>query len=301
MKNLISKILIIVLIFSTLSVSARNHKRIKGCAELVTKTMPLEAFHTIKTQQGIQVEITQKGGQQIEIEANENLMKYLSVRIDKGVLKAYLEEGSYSNIQIHIRVPFNPQIKSLVASSSGSIISRVTLSAPSILLRASSGASISASAKCENAQLTSSSCGRIHTVLHCKNTVQTNISSGSKVEGEIQCKVHNISASSSAQTYLKTTSEQSSIEASSGAKIDIEGKTENLHVSCCSSGATILAQHLQARHANLSASSGASIRSLCTELLNLEASSGAYIGYQGNATIGDIRVSSGAIVKKIEN
>lgn len=87
------------------------------------------------------------------------------------------------------------------------------------------------------------------------------------------------------------------IEATSGAVIDISGKTGFLDVSV-NSGASFRGYELEALVCDAQATSGGRIKVNIGQEMNARANSGGAIHYKGNAVVKDINVNSGGIVKK---
>ena len=87
------------------------------------------------------------------------------------------------------------------------------------------------------------------------------------------------------------------IETNSGAVMDISGSAASTSVDA-SSGAIFRGFDLSTETCNAEVSSGAAIRITINKELTATASSGGGIRYKGSATIRDINVSSGGLVKR---
>lgn len=128
-----------------------------------------------------------------------------------------------------------------------------------------------------------------------------------------------ITATSGASIYAKETieSEELSLDASSGSKIDIsidnhsvdcdvssgasimlDGNTDHAKIDV-SSGSTMKGLDLEVNEAILSASSGASIKINVNDKIKANASSGGSIKYDGNPSNTNINKSSGGSVRKM--
>ena len=87
------------------------------------------------------------------------------------------------------------------------------------------------------------------------------------------------------------------VDQSSGSEINITGSTEKIKVDL-SSGAVFKGYDLNAEYCEAKASSGGEARINVNKELAAKASSGGGIKYKGNASIKDLNVSSGGMVKK---
>jgi hypothetical protein len=87
------------------------------------------------------------------------------------------------------------------------------------------------------------------------------------------------------------------IEATSGAVMEISGKTGFLDVSV-NSGASFKGYELEALTCDAKATSGGRIKVNIGQEMNARANSGGSINYKGNGVVKDINVNSGGVVKK---
>lgn len=122
-------------------------------------------------------------------------------------------------------------------------------------------------------------------------------SSGSTVNAN-GLKSNNFITCSSSGSQMTFDIEASSIvaEAKAGASLTISGKTQKLNASA-SSGASIHAKGLNASEGKVDASSGAFVDVNVQSTLEAKASSGASVNYYGNATVTDVRASSGGSIR----
>ena len=118
-----------------------------------------------------------------------------------------------------------------------------------------------------------------------------------KTETLISSKNLTLDASSGADMEVKIEAENLTCEASSGADIDLTGtcKTANIHAS---SGADIDAKELNSDTVIANSSSGADISVSVNKDITANASSGADITYYGNPEKTDINTSSGGDIDK---
>ncbi len=126
------------------------------------------------------------------------------------------------------------------------------------------------------------------------------VSAGSTLIGadKIEAPQMELDISSGARCDLQLRCQEVRVDASSGAEVLLEGKAKKMYFDV-SSGASIDAFDLLVSEASGDASSGASVRLNCTDLLNAEASSGGEIRFRGNPCTIQKHTSSGGSVRAL--
>ncbi len=104
-------------------------------------------------------------------------------------------------------------------------------------------------------------------------------------------------ASSSGDINADVDAPEVEADASSGATINISGKTRTYNVQA-SSGADIRSFNLLSEATKVQVSSGAAANVYASVSLNAQASSGGTVSYMGGATVNKAESSGGSIIKK---
>ncbi|KAA4196483.1 DUF2807 domain-containing protein, partial [Bacteroides ovatus] len=124
MRKLVSTLMAVTLMLVSATACA---ERITPSKNYVTKKVNVGSFNAISTSSSVDVIYTQSsGGQDVEIYAPDNLVDYIDVRVEGGVLKVGFKSPR-NNFSINgkykkeVRVSA-PAVNSLKASSSGDII-----------------------------------------------------------------------------------------------------------------------------------------------------------------------------------
>ena len=100
---------------------------ITGSGTIITETMHPGEFTGIKSSGSIDIEVKNGSTEQVEIEADDNVMKYIVTDIQNGVLDVrYKSHLSLMNSHVKVFVTA-PEINKLVVSGSADIISHDTL------------------------------------------------------------------------------------------------------------------------------------------------------------------------------
>jgi len=125
---------------------------------------------------------------------------------------------------------------------------------------------------------------------------EVSASSAGEVRLEISAQNLEVSASSAGDAILEVDVQDVDARVNSAGDIEIEGSAQNQDVRASSSG-DYDGYDLQSKTADVSVSSGGSIRISVSEQLDARASSGGSIRYKGNPRM-DVSTSSGGSVKK---
>lgn len=241
---------------------AANPRKITGSKELVTRTIAVEPFHALDVSRGIEVVLVDASAQpdsmanRLLVEINANLADHLVATTEKGCLRLTFDSWSRSLARVHARitVPIHQPLSSIGASSAAKI-------------------------RTEGLQIHS-------------ETMHLEASSAAEMELQLVVAANcSISATSAAAMRLDLTTSTCTLNGSSAAGIELRGKAERCSATL-NSAASLEARQFEMANGDISTSSGASARILCTEYLKAKASSGGSIHYDGDCRIDpDIAIS----------
>lgn len=256
------------------------NKALRGNGNLVTKTIALPEFTKVSAYRAAEVLLVEESVKQITVRADENVMPYVVITCQKGVLEITLDDAikNVGEITFEVEVPMNKAITRLSSSSGAEIALKEGLTLDSG----------------ESLTLTGSSAGKIEGRFERKS-LELKASSGAEIKGEFRTTKIHMDASSAAEIEGRVVAEELTANASSGASIELEGKAVKSELDA-SSGADIDAEKLTTTDCRAGASSGADIDCHCTGSLKASASSGGSIYNAGNPTSTEIQKSSGGSV-----
>ena len=252
-KNVILTMLLAMALCScTISVSGESKEGIVPSKNYITQKVKVDNFYGISTSTSIDVNYTQTtGNTDVEIYAPDNLMEYVKVENDGGMLKIYFESEVHGK-GINIRGQHN---------------TKVNISAPAI-----------------HALHTSSS-GDIVLVngLKTNGLVTVESSSAGEIEGSgISCEELVIEASSAGDIELKNVACSTlQVEASSAGDVSLSGACRSAKLEASSAG-EIDADDLKADAVVAEASSSGDVSCYAVESLEASASSAGKVYYKGN-------------------
>ena len=249
---ILTMLLAMALCSCTISVSGESKEGIVPSKNYITQKVKVDNFDGISTSTSIDVNYTQTtGNTDVEIYAPDNLMEYVKVQVDGGILK----------------IGFQSDEKGKGISIRGQHNTKVNISAPAI-----------------HALHTSSS-GDIVLVngLKTNGLVTVESSSAGEIEGNgISCEDLVIEASSAGDIELKNVACSTlRVEASSAGDVSLSGVCRSAKLEASSAG-EIDADNLKADAVVAEASSSGDVSCYAVESLEASASSAGKVYYKGN-------------------
>lgn len=232
----------IVVTVTALLFSSCNHainiKSITGSGHVTTEKRTVNAdFKSIEVSNAIDLIIEQSDKTEITVEADDNLQKSISTKVDNGVLMISCDYNSLIDIEskkVTVKMPF---IEALRASSTATISSTNTLKSENINLRTSSAATMNLTLASDYIECKSSSGSAIEiTGLALK--MKATASSGSAIDATDLLANEITALASSGATISVHPIVSLKAKASSGSAIDYKTIPKSLEKRT-SSGASI--------------------------------------------------------------
>lgn len=263
--------------------SIPSDARITGSGNIITRRVNIADFSRIETSRAVHLVVEKRSGREAIIEADDNIMPYVIVEVDGGCLNVGIDDDikSLNNVTVKVTVPSDGNISAISASSASRVTVETEIKSPKLMLDASSAANIN---------ITKSDVG----------TCSIDASSAANVEGAIKADNCVIDMSSASDVNVALLAVRCDVTASSASSATLSGEAGDIEITV-SSAAKVDAMDLNARNADVSASSGGSIKITCMKSIDASASSGGSVKY---AAKGDLdpelrHTSSGGSVKKL--
>ena len=267
-KNLFAWVALATLSFGT---TACANNGVVASKNYVTKKVKVGRFDGVSANSSIDIVYTQtSGSQDVEIYAPDNLIEYIQVYVENGILVAKFK-SSKQKINIggmqkkEVRVSA-PAIHTIKAASSGDVILKNGLETD------------------EKVTLSASSSGDIEGgKVICDKLVAKASSSGDIDLEKVKCQEFIAEAASSGDVEIDhLTAETVEAEASSSGDVILSGgKCVQAKLAASSSG-DVVAKDLKADHVTASASSAGDVSCYPVESLKAKSSSAGSVGYRGN-------------------
>lgn len=263
--------------------SIPSDARITGSGNIITRRVNIADFSRIETSRAVHLVVEKRSGREAIIEADDNIMPYVIVEVDGGCLTVSIDNEikSLNDVTVKVTVPSDGNISAISASSASRVTVETEIKSPKLMLDASSAANIN---------ITKSDV--------C--TCSIDASSAANVEGAIKADNCVIDMSSASDVNVALLAVKCDVTATSAASATLSGEAGDIEITV-SSAAKVDAMDLNARNADVSASSGGSIKITCMKSIDASASSGGSVKY---AAKGDLdpelrHTSSGGSVKKL--
>ncbi len=263
--------------------SIPSDARITGSGNIITRSVNIADFSRIETSRAVHLVVEKRSGREAIIEADDNIMPYVIVEVDGGCLTVSIDNEikSLNDVTVKVTVPSDGNISAISASSASKVTVQAEIKTPKLMLDASSAANIN---------ITKSDVG----------TCSIDASSAANVEGAIKADNCVIDMSSASDVNVALLAVKCDVTATSAASATLSGEAGDIEITV-SSAAKVDAMDLNARNADVSASSGGSIKITCMKSIDASASSGGSVKY---AAKGDLdpelrHTSSGGSVKKL--
>jgi hypothetical protein len=158
-----------------------NIKSITGSGNVTTENRTVTSdFTSIEVSNAIDLIIEQSDKTEIIVEADDNLQKSITTKVENGVLIVACDYNSFINIESKKVIVKMPVIEALRASSASSINSVNTLKGVNISLRTSSAAAMNLNITSDNIDCKSSS-GSSISIEGMALSLKTTASSGSDI------------------------------------------------------------------------------------------------------------------------
>ena len=263
--------------------SIPSDARITGSGNIITRSVNIADFSRIETSRAVHLVVEKRSGRKAIIEADDNIMPYVIVEVDGGCLNVGIDDDikSLNDVTVKVTVPSDGNISAISASSASRVTVETEIKSPKLMLDASSAANIN---------ITKSDVG----------TCSIDASSAANVEGAIKADNCVIDMSSASDVNVALLAVKCDVTATSAASATLSGEAGDIEITV-SSAAKVDAMDLNARNADVSASSSGSIKVTCMKSIDASASSGGSVKY---AAKGDLdpelrHTSSGGSVKKL--
>ncbi|WP_374400333.1 head GIN domain-containing protein [Flavobacterium sp.] len=178
----------LIVLLLTLSITSCNGNLnlidgIDGSGNVVTEKRNIETpFTKIQASTGVEVILEQGSPSEVEVEVDDNLMKYIVTRVENGTLIVKID-GNINTMESAIVRVKTKTIEGLESSSGASIKTINKLSGTSLALKTSSGSTIQADLEYEKVSCESTSGSEIK-VSGKALTLDTKSSSGSEIDAK---------------------------------------------------------------------------------------------------------------------
>jgi len=208
---------------------------ITGSGNVTSENRPVsEDFQKIDAGNGLDVIVEQSPNASITVEADDNVQKHITTRIQNGTLYIKSDINSYTNATKTITVKM-PVISGIDVGSGANLDSKNTIKTNAISIKSSSGANVKVKIETEKATCEASSGSNIE-VSGKAIDLETASSSGSGIDAEHLLSNTITSSASSGSTTDVHPLVSLKAEASSGSNINYHNTPKNINRKSSSGG-----------------------------------------------------------------
>ncbi len=194
----------------------------RGSGNIISRSEDVGSFTGVKVSGGFDVEITRGASQEVTVHADDNLMKYVEVKVVDHELQIQLEHVSVSDAHLKVEIT-SPEINNITASAGSSVITKNELSSTEpIVVKSSSGSNVKAVFDAPEVRADVSSGGEINLSGHTRNLHASSSSGSSLRASELLSENAYVSTSSGGNAHVYG-SVRIEAKASSGGDIFYKG------------------------------------------------------------------------------
>lgn len=264
--------------------NGKGSDRFRGSSRIITEERQVSSnYRGVVASRAVKVTLNDRAGSTAIVRANDNLMPYISIKENEGVLHITIDDEirTINNVTAEVSLPKSARISELKATSAAKINVEHKIEASELDIEASSAADI----RIVKAD-----------VSECDIELSSAASVGASVKAT-ECSIKAISAAKANVHLLVNNCEA---KASSAANITLLGKAGSLNLEA-SSAADIKATEVDVMVGTIAdASSGANIKVCAGKSLKAQASSGGTVAYKGSHDLDiHIKKSSGGSVRQM--
>ncbi|HEU4789176.1 MAG TPA: head GIN domain-containing protein [Flavobacterium sp.] len=205
-----------------------NINSITGSGHVTTEKRTVTGdFKNVEISNALDLVIEQSDKTEIIVEADDNLQKEITTKVENGVLVISCKFGNFINVSSKKITVKMPVIEGIEASSASTVNSDTTLKGSNLTLASSSAASIQLTTEYENVQLSTSSASN-QTIKGKALHVEAEASSGSVINTTDLLANEVVASSSSGSSITVHPIVNLKADASSGGNITYNGTPKSI-------------------------------------------------------------------------
>ncbi len=209
-----------IFIIAILLFSACRYK--SGSGNIVTEVRETGSFTGIRVSGGFEVELRHAGNEEVIVEADDNIIKYINTNVRKGELVINLDDLNVHDAHLKVLISA-PSINSIKVSAGSDFIAKDELKSDGIIiLKASSGSKIKTAVDAPGVEADASSAGEISISGRTKD-FNAETSSGASILAKELLSENTVVQASSGSTAKVHASVKLEATASSGANVSYRG------------------------------------------------------------------------------
>jgi hypothetical protein len=315
--NLSAAILTVLFGMMTSCVTSQSFMNIRGTGPSITKDFKVSGFHGIDVSHGFDVILVQGNTEGLTLTVQENLLEYIIVTVDQGVLRIYSDKNINSTQPMKARITFK-DINKLNVSGGGDVTSETALNlqkmdidmsgggdvtfvlnADELKCGISGGGDLKIDGNIKNYDLDLSGGGDVTSVINTTSDMECRVSGGGDVKIISKGKTTDakIDMSGGGDLTMELNTEKLNCSLSGGGDAALSGLAGNVDLNL-NGGGDLSADKLQSGNLNFQVSGGSDIRVNVSKELTGQISGGGNVYYTGNPSKVSVDTRGGSKVER---
>jgi hypothetical protein len=315
--NLAAVILSVIFGMMTSCISSQSFMNIKGSGPSKTKDFSVSGFHGIDVSHGFDVILVQGNSEGLTLTVQENLLEYITVTVDQGILKIYSDKNIMATQTMKARITFK-DINNLKVSGGGDVTSETPLNVQKMDIGLSGGGDVTFNLntdelKCgisgggdlkidgniKNYNLDLTGGGDVMSLINATTAIDCRVSGGGDVR--ITCKGKTsdakIDISGGGDLTMELNADRLKCSLSGGGDATLNGQAGNVNISL-NGGGNLTANNLQTGILDFQVSGGSDIHVNVSKELTGQISGGGNVYYTGNPAKVSVDTRGGSKVER---
>lgn len=315
--NTFAVILSVMFGMMTSCISSQSFMGIKGSGPSRDKDYQVSGFHAIEVSNGFDVDLVQGNSEGLTLTVQENLLEYITVTVDQGVLKVYSDKNIMATQPMKAKItfkdiervnvsgggdiagitPINVQKMDLGISGGGDVTT--TLNTNELKCHISGGGDLKVNGNIQNYDLDLTGGGDITSEINATTVITCRVSGGGDVKLISKGKTSDakIDISGGGDLTMELNTDRLKCSLSGGGDATLGGQAGNVNISL-NGGGDLNARNLHSDVLDFQVSGGSDIHVNVSKELTGQISGGGNVYYSGNAPKVSVDTRGGSKVEK---
>jgi hypothetical protein len=315
--NTAAVILSVLFGLMTSCISSQSFMTVKGVGPSKTKDYNVSNFHGIDVSHGFDVILVQGNSEGLTLTAQENLIEYITVTVDQGILKIYADKNINATQPLKARITFK-DINKLNVSGGGDVSAEtpvnvqkmdigmsgggdvtLNLNTDELECGISGGGDLKVDGNIKNYNLDLTGGGDVTSVINATGIIDCRVSGGGdvKITGKGKTSDARIDISGGGDLTMDLNADKLKCSLSGGGDASLSGQAGDVNISL-NGGGDLNARNLQSGNLDFQVSGGSDIHVSVSQELTGEISGGGNVYYSGNPAKVTVDTRGGSEIKK---
>jgi len=272
-----SMIFLILLMMLSSCTYSQSFTPAKGTGMPVDKDFNVSDFKGIDVSSGFDVMLVQGNTESLTLTAQENLFKYITVKVENGTLKIYARNNLMATRSMKARISFK-SINNLRVSGGGDVISETPVNVEVLDVNISGGGDFSSVINSEELKCHISGGGDAEIGGKTKE-YYLDVSGGGDLKSEVNASVISCRIAGGGNLYLKNedVTSEADIVINGGGNMDVKISAEKLKCSVTGGGDAVLQGQASEFEIGINGGGDADASNLATNITSFNVSGGSDI------------------------